>query len=240
MRVYRDKSGLTETEFLAQYDENKYRRPSVTVDMAVFTPVDSGDGLRLGALIIQRGGHPFIGRWALPGGFVRMDEELDAAAERELMEETGVCAVQMRQFGAFAKVDRDPRTRIISVGYYALLPYGTVRPRAGDDAGDADLFSLSVEIKCAHAGRRLYSIALDGKVRLNEYGMLVNDGLGWLPAPAKEGCLSSDHGFILFSALYAVGRLERGLAAARLAGERRELIPHMRWSLDNAVGVLSV
>ena len=80
----KDRFGRTEAEFLAQYDENKYRHPSVTVDMAIFTP----DAKKL--LLIRRKNHPCIGGRALPGGFVDMAEALDRAAKRELFEETGV------------------------------------------------------------------------------------------------------------------------------------------------------
>lgn len=140
----------TEEAFLAAYRATNYPRPSVTVDLAIFT-IFRGD---LKVLLIQRGGHPYRGAWALPGGFVDVGEgtgkdqgeDLEEAAHRELEEETnlprGSCYLE--QLYTFGKAGRDPRTRVISVAYLAL-----VRPAlqeltvAGDDASDAGWFSLS-------------------------------------------------------------------------------------------------
>jgi 8-oxo-dGTP diphosphatase len=119
-----------------------YPRPSVAVDMVVLCVVDYD----LKVLVIERGEPPFAGQWALPGGFVRVDddpadqgEHLDAAAARELREETGLRpdAVYLQQLRAFGRAGRDPRGRVISVAYYALVGADLVgRIRAGDDAAD--------------------------------------------------------------------------------------------------------
>ena len=99
-----NKQGLTEEQFLSAYDASKFERPSVTVDMLVFTVTDEEKEnyrklpkkvLRL--LMIKRGDHPFIGQWALPGGFVNMNESLDEAALRELKEETNIDNIYMEQ-----------------------------------------------------------------------------------------------------------------------------------------------
>ena len=90
MKQLRDKNGLTLEEFLANYDPDKYRHPSVTVDMAVFTMLQTEGECDLAVLLIRRGNHPYLGTWALPGGFVEMEEELADAAARELQEETGI------------------------------------------------------------------------------------------------------------------------------------------------------
>ncbi len=126
-----------------------YARPSVTVDMVVFTVVD----LDLKLLLIERGAPPFEGEWALPGGFVRVGdgiddqgEDLDDAAARELQEETGLSTrdVFLEQLYTFGKAGRDPRGRVISVAYYALVPGDRVpRVQAGDDAADATWVSVS-------------------------------------------------------------------------------------------------
>lgn len=138
-----------------------YARPSVTVDMVVFTIVD----FDLKLLLIERGQEPFVGCWALPGGFVRVGdglddqgEDIDDAAARELKEETGLSTrdVFLEQLYTFGKAGRDPRGRVVSVAYYALVPADVVpRVRAGDDASDATWISVSrlerVELAFDHA-----------------------------------------------------------------------------------------
>ena len=121
------------------YDVTAFDRPSVAVDVVALT----ARGGRLHVLLVRRGVWPFAGCWALPGGFVRMDEDLDAAARRELCEETGlVGASYLEQLYTFGAPDRDPRTRVISVAYYALLPgpdsgLPFAEPQAGTDAAEA-------------------------------------------------------------------------------------------------------
>ncbi len=115
-----------------------YPHPAVTADVVVFT-FDKGN---LKVLLIQRGRPPAEGEWAIPGGFVNIDESLKRAAWRELHEETGVHAAYLRQLGAFGHPDRDPRERIITVVYLALLPVDRMHIEAGSDAMDARLFGL--------------------------------------------------------------------------------------------------
>lgn len=113
-----------------------YPRPAVTVDVVLFTFTDG----QLRTLLIQRKGEPFAGQWALPGGFVRMDESLEAAAERELLEETGVRDVYLEQLYTFGEPGRDPRGRVITVVYYALVSAdqsARMFVQGGDDARDA-------------------------------------------------------------------------------------------------------
>jgi 8-oxo-dGTP diphosphatase len=114
-----------------------YPHPAVTVDIVIFTI--EGDDLKV--LLIQRDRAPFASLWALPGGFVEMDESLRRAAWRELREETGVHAAFLEQLGAFGHPDRDPRERVISVAYYALIPLDRLEIQAASDARDARLFS---------------------------------------------------------------------------------------------------
>ncbi|MDD2268556.1 MAG: NUDIX hydrolase [Eubacteriales bacterium] len=136
-----DSKGLTEAEFLAQYDASVFERPSVTVDVAAFR-LKSG---RPQILLIKRGGHPFIGKWALPGGFVESDETAEAAAVRELEEETGIKSdgIPLCQLRVFSEPKRDPRTRIITIAYTAILPEDT-EVKAGDDAADGSWFDIGV------------------------------------------------------------------------------------------------
>lgn len=141
--------GLTEQEFLAQYSPGDYERPSNTVDMLLFTIANTHSGdirkdeeKELRILLIRRKNHPDIHKWALPGGFVQMDEDLETAAYRELQEETNVSDVYMEQLYSFGDVGRDKRTRIISISYMALVPGENIKPIAGDDAEDVAWFSV--------------------------------------------------------------------------------------------------
>ena len=114
-------------------------RPSVSVDVVIFTLRD-GD---LQVLLIRRGHPPFAGNWAIPGGFVEINESLEAGALRELEEETGVQDVYIEQLYTFGRPDRDPRTRVITVAYIALMPENSrATIRAGDDAAEARWWSM--------------------------------------------------------------------------------------------------
>jgi len=115
-----------------------YPHPAVTVDIVIFTIQD--DDFKV--LLIERGIEPFEGMWALPGGFVGIDESLRLAAWRELKEETGVNAAFLEQLSAFGHPDRDPRERVITVAYYALIPSDRLRLKASTDAREARLFSM--------------------------------------------------------------------------------------------------
>jgi 8-oxo-dGTP diphosphatase len=106
-----------EAKFLAAYDATQFERPSVAVDVVVMA-AEAGE---LRALVHQRREHPHRGRYALPGGFVRMDESLDHAARRVLEEKVGLRSVFLEQLYTFGAPKRDPRTRIISVAYFALV-----------------------------------------------------------------------------------------------------------------------
>jgi 8-oxo-dGTP diphosphatase len=105
----------------------------VTVDAVIFTVRDS----RLEVLLIRRKRQPFQGMWALPGGFLDMDENLEVAAARELLEETGLCDIPLEQFHTFGEVGRDPRGRVITVAYWGLADWHIAKPEPADDAEDA-------------------------------------------------------------------------------------------------------
>jgi ADP-ribose pyrophosphatase YjhB (NUDIX family) len=114
--------GEGELAFLASYDASRYPRPSVTVDVVLLT-VDNG---AIRTLLGRRVEHPALGMWALPGGFVGIDESLDDAAARVLREKAGLEGVFTEQLFTFGAPDRDPRTRVISVAYYALVDASTL------------------------------------------------------------------------------------------------------------------
>jgi 8-oxo-dGTP diphosphatase len=115
-----------------------YPRPSVTVDVVIFSLRNED----LQVLLIERGHPPFEGMWAIPGGFVGIDESLETAALREMKEETGVHDVYLEQLYTFGDPDRDPRGRVITVAYFALVPAGAVDPQAGTDAAKTGWWSI--------------------------------------------------------------------------------------------------
>ncbi len=114
----------------------KYPHPSVTTDCVIF----GFDGTKLRVLLVERGIEPYKGRWALPGGFLRMDECAEDGALRELQEETGLAGAYIQQFHTFSAVHRDPRERVITIAFYALVRLQEVK--GGDDAADARWFAL--------------------------------------------------------------------------------------------------
>src|SRR6516225_6140030 len=120
------------------YDASKFERPSVTVDVVMMS-LRQRD---LQVLLVKRRSWPFEGMWAIPGGFVNMNESLETAAKRELREETGVEDVYLEQLYTFGDPGRDPRTRVITVVYFALLDSERLQVQAADDAVDARWFSV--------------------------------------------------------------------------------------------------
>lgn len=202
----RDKNGLTEAEFLASYSPKKYERPSLTADIAVFS--QHADKLRL--LLIRRGGHPYLGCWALPGGFAVKGESIEETAARELEEETGLRGLSFAPVGLFSAPGRDPRAWVVSQAFAALIPAersGEVH--AGDDAADSRWFDVDISQEASAARIRLSAAdaALSVKLRLHATGdipalktikadFLENDGLAF------------DHGEIIARALCMLGQLQ--------------------------------
>jgi 8-oxo-dGTP diphosphatase len=118
----------------------EHPRPAVSVDIAVFSTRSEG----LHILLVQRGREPFKDSWALPGGFVDMDESLENTARRELAEETGLEISKIEQLGAYGDPQRDPRGRVISVAYWTLLSQDDDQQVQGaDDASQADWFPIT-------------------------------------------------------------------------------------------------
>lgn len=146
-----------------------YARPALTVDCVVFG-LDEDD---LQILLVRRDLEPFAGRWALPGGFVRVDESVDDAARRELSEETGLGKVFLEQLYTFGALDRDPRERVVSVAYYALVNLSDHRVKAATDAREAAWFAVSDMPRLAFDHEPIAAMALErlrGKVRYRPLG----------------------------------------------------------------------
>ncbi len=147
----------------------KYPRGALTVDCVVFG-LDDED---LKALLIQRDLEPFEGSWALPGGFVHVDETLEEAAERELEEEAGLSKVFLEQLYTFGTVDRDPRERVVTVSYYALVNIRDHRVRAATDARNAAWFPVTELPTLAFDHEAILDVGLkrlQGKVRYQPIG----------------------------------------------------------------------
>lgn len=129
---------MTENNFPNRQYCYEYPHPAVTTDIVIFTIRDR----QLKVLLVKRKGSPYKGKWALPGGFVAMDESLRQCAERELAEETGVSGVFLEQLYTFGDPKRDPRERVITVVYYALIPSDKIEIRAATDAEAVGWFAM--------------------------------------------------------------------------------------------------
>ena len=127
MRRKRTGPGQSEQAFLAAYDPDAFEHPSLAVDVVLLTVLDEA----LAAGLVRREAHPHRGRWGLPGTFVGISESVDAAAARALAEKTGLKGVFVEQLYTFGAPKRDPRTRVVSVTYYALVAPERLNPVAG-------------------------------------------------------------------------------------------------------------
>ena len=212
----RNEQGQTLEEFLAEYDASLYPRPSIAVDMAVFTLI----GDNLGVLMIERRNHPCIGEWALPGGFLEIDEEVECAALRELYEETGIRSLRCRPIGVFAKVGRDPRTRNVSLAYMSIAPEGTLNPNAGDDARDARLFLINTENIGKFSAKLSFREDPDFSLRYN--ANITYDAFSGYSVDAEKGDLAFDHSLLLTHALLELVNIERGTASSMLSPDAPE------------------
>lgn len=137
MEEPRDEKGRTEEEFLEYYKTRSYEKPSLTADIAVITKSNPR------ILLIRRGGHPFLGKRALPGGFANKNEAIEDTARRELEEETGIKANDMKLIGVYSKPGRDPRGWVASAAFLFITDKAIAK--AGDDARDAAWFEIKKE-----------------------------------------------------------------------------------------------
>ena len=143
--------------------------PAVTTDVVVLTLRDQ----ELKLLLIKRGGDPYKGKWALPGGFVQMDEDLDTSARRELAEETGLSGVYLEQLYTFGTVNRDPRERVITVAYYALIPSDKLQLRAATDAEAVGWFGINELPRLAFDHREIVRMAQQRLVAKLDYSTIA-------------------------------------------------------------------
>lgn len=202
--------------------EEKYPRPSLTVDVVLVTLGKAG----LRALFIRRKHPPFEGHFALPGGFVDEGETVAEAAARELEEETGLSGVQLEELGCFSKPGRDPRGWTVSIAHLALAPEGAVSEvKAGDDAAEAAWLALSVEgegrsLSLRHEGEAVEALAFDHREIL---GLAVKrlaaraDELAFALLPPSFTLAEAERAF----AALLGARLDRAALGARLVSEGR-------------------
>lgn len=168
---------MNEQEFLQQYDQQKYKRPSLAVDMAVFSVVQHSVSnyrklpeRKLSVLLIERAEHPFQNQWALPGGFVRPGETVETAARRELEEETAIAEADLRQLHIFSEPKRDPRGWIISSSFMALTEI-TQSLFASKDAKQAKWFSCTYTVlneQTTQTGENSYQTIQQNKLTLSK------------------------------------------------------------------------
>lgn len=143
MSEIRDKNGLTEAEYLSTYDADAWKKPSLTADICIIAK----NGENKSILLIKRGNHPYLGKWALPGGFSEEGERIEETAARELLEETGINMMPsaLVLIGVYSKPGRDPRDWTVSAAYLAEVDSGQLQPKAADDAADAGWYNIMEE-----------------------------------------------------------------------------------------------
>lgn len=180
-----NEDGKTEEEFLKEYKPSDYPKPSVTVDNLIFTVKDEA----LQVLLIKRKNHPDIDTWALPGGFIDCGEKgetAEFAAYRELKEETNLENIYMEQLYTWSDVNRDPRMRVMSIAFMALINTEGTNIKAGDDAKETAWFSVSKkEIGIDKDGIISYDLILNNKEQNVEISYKVFD------MPHQNGILTS-------------------------------------------------
>ena len=138
MEEKRDARGLTESEAIARYRSRNYPKPALTADIIVLHPDTEGTKV----LLVERGGHPFIGKLALPGGFANENEPVEETAARELGEETGVSGLSMELVGVFSRPGRDPRGWVVSAAFVSVVTDKELNVQAGDDAASAQWYTV--------------------------------------------------------------------------------------------------
>lgn len=174
--------GVLLNDDVSNYDKDAYEKPAVTVDIAICTIMND----ELKVLLIKRKYPPFRSSWAIPGGFVEIEkhETLEQTARRELEEETNLKNIYIEQLKTYGAPDRDPRLRVITVAYFALLSIDKINSiKAGDDAGEASWFSVTKLPELAFDHKKIIKdllVRLSGKILYAPIGFkLVPEQFTW-------------------------------------------------------------
>ncbi len=230
---------ITEEQFLKEYNIDDYERPSVTVDTLVFTVTNKVnedirklDEKELKILLIKRNSHPFLGSWAFPGGFVQIDESLDDAVARMIREEANISNIYFEQLYTYGDIDRDPRTRVLSIAHMALIPSENLKPKIGRDIEDIKWFSIKKEnIDCEEENESRWILNLTSEDKEIEISYEVTEkcikrGVTELkeiivnPQSLTEEKLAFDHYRILVDAMNRLkNKIEYTPIAFNLVGE---------------------
>ena len=199
----------------------EYPHPAVTTDIVIFTIRQD----ELKVLLIKRALPPFQGEWALPGGFVHIDEDLDAGARRELEEETGVKDVYLEQLYTFGAPERDPRERVITVAYYALIPSDRIELRAASDAEGVSWFGLDELPELAFDHAQILKMAHARLVAKLDYSTIA---FQFMPAAFTLGELQQVYELILGSPIDKRNFRKKILALELIeaTGEEKREGPH--------------
>ncbi len=213
----KNREGKGLREFLESYDPKKYDSPCNTTDIVV---VRCEEPLRrwgqpLKVLLVKRANHPSIGFWAAPGGFVELKEDLFEGAARELREETGIKGLPLKQLDTWGAWDRDPRWRIITTSFVALVE-GDLPVKAGDDAADALWMDAGLVLEEEDKQRKVWGLSLENQERGIRLGARVEVTKSGSPLLEQEHYrlleshgLAVDHGCMITQALlYLKQRLE--------------------------------
>jgi ADP-ribose pyrophosphatase YjhB (NUDIX family) len=227
-------------EFLATYNQENYDRPSLAVDMAVFTikskevsNIRKLTQKQLSLLLIKRGEPPFANSWALPGGFLRRGETLETAAYRELKEETGVEDVYLSQLYSFSDPNRDPRGWIVSKAFIALASEDNFRIQSGTDATDAKWFQVSYVLmnekvennQFENTVKRQYRLLLDSEglymeAMIEKQVIVTNKRVRTDFVLISKAGLAFDHALIIARAIDTLrASLDKSMLAFELVSE---------------------
>ncbi|MBQ5559616.1 MAG: NUDIX hydrolase [Lachnospiraceae bacterium] len=233
MKEIRNKDGLTEKEFLAQYKPGDYKRPSVTTDVLMIGMNENYTKMKI--LLIKRGNHPFMGCWALPGGFVNENETAHQAAARELEEETGLSGVYLDQVYTFSKPGRDPRTWVITIAYLALISE-LQEVKGLDDAEDAAWFDLKFteeEIKIS-SEEKAVNIVYNLKKEVFYNGVLRYEN--YIPTLKSQDALAFDHVEIIIEALKKLRRQIKYSSEAFCLVDETFTLPELQAVYETVLG----